>query len=185
MLKADWIHFGHNFKMNSAPASLPTIRLMTEGDIPGYHACLDKVARERRYLSMVVAPPLEASKAWALSHIQAKHPFFVALLQDRVVGWCDITPNERAFFTHRGTLGMGVHPDHRGIGLGKALLLAALEHARSIGLEQVELEVFASNQTAIHLYERCGFVLEGTRRNACKSDGTYQDILLMACSLRS
>lgn len=171
--------------MKSNPTPQAAIRPMTEADIPGYHACLDTVARERRYLSMLAAPPLEASKAWVLPHIQAKHPFYVALVQDRVVGWCDITPNERAFFTHRGTLGMGVHPDHRGIGLGKALLHAALEHARSIGLEQVELEVFASNQTAIRLYERCGFILEGTRHNACKSDGTYQDILLMACSLRS
>jgi len=153
---------------------------MTEADIPGYHACLDTVARERRYLSMLAAPSLEASKAWALPHLKANHPFFVAILEDKVAGWCDITPNERAIFTHRGTLGMGVHPDHRGLGIGHALLKAALEQARSIGLEQVELEVFSSNQTAIRLYERCGFVLEGTRHNACKSDGSYQDILLMA-----
>lgn len=169
--------------MKPNPLPQPTIRLMTEDDIPEYHACLDTVARERRYLSMVAAPPLEASKAWALPHLKANHPFFVAIHEDKVVGWCDITPNDRAYFAHRGTLGMGVHPDHRGLGIGRTLLKAALEHARSIGLEQVELEVFSSNQTAIRLYERCGFVLDGTRRNACKSEGSYQDILLMACSL--
>lgn len=169
--------------MKPNPIPQPTVRLMTEADIPGYHACLDTVARERRYLSMLAAPPLEASKAWALPHLKAKHPFFVAIHEAKVVGWCDITPNERTYFAHRGTLGMGVHPDHRGLGIGHALLKAALEHARSIGLEQVELEVFSSNQTAIRLYERCGFILEGTRHNACKSDGSYQDILLMACSL--
>jgi len=169
--------------MKPNPIPKPTIRLMTEADIPGYHACLDTVARERRYLSMLAAPPLEASKAWALPHLKANHPLFVAIHEDKVVGWCDITPNERAFFTHRGTLGMGVHPNHRGSGIGSALLNAALEHARSIGLEQVELEVFASNQTAIRLYKRSGFILEGTRHNACKYDGVYQDILLMARSL--
>jgi RimJ/RimL family protein N-acetyltransferase len=40
--------------------------------------------------------------------------------------------------------------------------------------------VNADNAPAIALYERVGFVLEGTMRDALAIDGKYQDALLMA-----
>ena len=160
-----------------------SIRPLQEADIEGYHACLDVVARERRYLSMTAAPSFESSKAWILPHIHAGHPFYVASVESRVIGWCDITPMEREWFRHRGTLGMGVHPRHRRSGVGVALLTAAINHARSIKLERIELEVFSTNEAAIRLYEKVGFTPEETKRNACKSDGFYQDIVLMAYPL--
>jgi len=156
------------------------IRRITEKDIPSYHACLDVVARERCYLVFLAAPPLEQSRAWIFPHIQQNHPYFVATVGERVVGWCDITPLEREGFTHRGTLGMGVHPDFRRQGIGARLLRAALAHAEKMGLERVELEVFASNQPARRLYESFGFVVEGTLRRARKLDGQYDDLVLMA-----
>jgi RimJ/RimL family protein N-acetyltransferase len=161
------------------------IRLMTEADIASYHSCLDAVARERRYLSMLQAPPLEDSRAWVLPHIEQNHPFFVAGLGERVVGWCDITPQERECFRHRGTLGMGVHPDFRQRGIGTRLLRVALEHARTIGIERAELEVSASNHVARQLYERIGFTVEGTLRRARKSDDRFEDLLIMALFLKS
>ena len=66
---------------------------------------------------------------------------------------------------------MGVHPDFRRRGIGARLLRAALTHAHQIGLERVELEVFASNRVARQLYERQGFTVEGTLRRARKLDG--------------
>lgn len=155
------------------------VRQMTEGDIASYHACLDIVAKEHRYLASPEAPPLEQSRSWVTPHIQQGHPFFVAVVGSRVVGWCDITPLEGAWFSHRGRLGMGVHPDFRQRGIGTSLLRAAVSHARKIGLERVELEVFASNRVAKRLYERYGFSVEGTLRRARKLDGDYDDVLVM------
>ena len=157
-----------------------TVRLMSEEDIPGYHHCLDIVARERRYLSMLQAPPLEASRAWVLSHLVKKHPFFVATDSEKVIAWCDVAPLDKPWFAHRGILGMGVLPDYRNQGIGARLLSAALQHSAIIGLERVELEVFASNLKAIRLYQKMGFHNEGTLQKACKSDIGYQDIILMA-----
>ena len=156
------------------------IRQIRETDIPSYHACLDVVARERCYLVFLTAPPLEQSRAWILPHIQQNHPYFVAIVGERVVGWCDITPLEREGFTHRGSLGMGVHPEFRRQGSGADLLRAALAHAQKIGLERVELEVFASNQPARSLYEKFGFAVEGTLRRARKLDEKHDDLILMA-----
>jgi RimJ/RimL family protein N-acetyltransferase len=156
------------------------IHRITEADIPGYHACLDVVARERRYLAFLSAPPLEQTRTWVLPHIEKNHPFYVAAVEGHVVGWCDISLQEREGFTHRGVIGMGVLPDFRGRGIGHRLLRASVDHAHQLGIERIELEVFVSNQPAIHLYESFGFAVEGTLRHGRKLDGKYDDVLAMA-----
>jgi mycothiol synthase len=53
---------------------------------------------------------------------------------------------------------VGVDPDERGHGLGRALTLAGLHHLRALDLGQAMLYVDATNTTAIALYEALGFV---------------------------
>jgi RimJ/RimL family protein N-acetyltransferase len=43
----------------------------------------------------------------------------------------------------------------------------------------VELEVFASNKEAIDLYEKNGFLIEGSKRRAWIMDGRQDDVLFM------
>lgn len=97
-----------------------------------------------------------------------------------VVGWCDIVRNQNDGFRHVGRLGMGLLPDYRGRGLGKRLAIETIRAARGRGVERIELEVFASNATAIALYRRPGFVTEGVRRRARMLDGQYDHNLMMA-----
>ena len=52
---------------------------------------------------------------------------------------------------------IGVHPSFRGLGLGTALLDAALRGFQLVGCRTVNLEVTVQNTSAIRLYERLGF----------------------------
>ena len=52
---------------------------------------------------------------------------------------------------------LGIVPEHRGHGLGTALLLQAMHGFRRAGLQRVILEVTAQNAGAIRLYRRLGF----------------------------
>ena len=57
---------------------------------------------------------------------------------------------------------VGVVPEHRGVGLGRALVLQALKGFRAAGLRRVYLEVTAENMPAVELYGSLGFRLSRT-----------------------
>lgn len=54
-----------------------------------------------------------------------------------------------------------IAPTHRGSGLGRALVLAALGEARRLGAAAVELNVYTDNLAARSLYASVGFVDAG------------------------
>jgi ribosomal protein S18 acetylase RimI-like enzyme len=61
----------------------------------------------------------------------------------------------------RGPIGaiqnLGVVPEYRGVGLGKALVRQALEGFYQAGLRRAYLEVTAENTSAVQLYRAVGF----------------------------
>lgn len=150
----------------------------------GYHAALDAVARERKFLCFLEAPPLERSLEF-LRGLRAGGGVQVVAVtdSDAVIGWCDISRGERESVAHAGTLGMGLLKDYRGKGLGRRLMESALAAAKTLGFERVELEVFASNAPALALYRSLGFAQEGLKRKARKVDGRYDDVVVMALFL--
>ncbi|HEY0150529.1 MAG TPA: GNAT family protein [Longimicrobium sp.] len=159
------------------------IRIVPTGEehVEGFNAAVATVARERRYIALVDGTPLAASREFVRSVHATGGVHLVAIAEGgAVVGWCDVDRHTREGFRHSARLGIGLLPGHRGRGLGRRLMEAAIEAAWGAGLERVELEVFASNARAIALYEKLGFVAEGVKRRARKLDGEYDDELLMA-----
>jgi hypothetical protein len=75
---------------------------IAQGHIEGFHRALDIVARERRYLAFLEAPPIEATRAFVLDNIKRGHPQFVAVTADEVVGRCDVTLRDRGRAARRG-----------------------------------------------------------------------------------
>ncbi|MBR0894141.1 GNAT family N-acetyltransferase [Bradyrhizobium tropiciagri] len=149
----------------------------------GFHRALDTVARERRYLSFLEAPPAEATRAFIRDNIDHGFPQFVALRDNEVVGWCDVRPKARPIHAHVGILGMGLLLAFRGQGLGLRLIQQALAASRQFGFHRVELTVRVENANAVALYRKVGFEFEGRLRDDVCVDGVYGDLLVMGVLL--
>lgn len=149
--------------------------------IAGFNAAVDLVARERLYLGLVEAPPMEVSRAFILAIMNGGGVQQLAVTaDDQVVGWCDIIRNGREGFRHAGYLGMGLLPAYRGQGLGRRLAQAAIDAAIAAGMDRIELDVLASNARGLALYQRLGFVTEGVQLRARVLDGRVDDNICMA-----
>jgi ribosomal protein S18 acetylase RimI-like enzyme len=164
----------------SYPKTAMLIRDTRLEDAKEVSALIDAVSRERRYLARASGFSAEATESFIASVKAANGVHLVALVEDAVVGWCDIAPSSFEGMTHAGRLGMGVKAGFRGQGIGQSLLESAVERAFCQGLDRVELEVFRSNDAAVRLYEARGFRLEGVKVGARKLDGMADDILLYA-----
>jgi len=148
-----------------------------------YRDCLDTVARERRYIALLEAPPLDDVRAFVHANVLQDAIQFVALEGRRVIGWADVFSPWQPALAHTGTLGIGVLPEFRGRGIGPRLLRAIFDKARAKGVTRIELEARHDNIVAIKMYERAGFAREGVKRQGMRFDGVDFDTLLMGLIL--
>ena len=153
---------------------------ITQEHIESFHRTLDFVARERRYLAFLEAPPVELIRIFVLGNIEQGYPELVALSAGEVIGWCDVMRKPRPIYAHSGVLGMGLLPEFRRKGIGKELIQPTLAAAREFGFHRVELTVREDNANAIALYKKVGFEIEGLQRDAFLVDGVYENLIMMA-----
>lgn len=93
----------------------------------------------------------------------------------RVVGFCILQP----VLDEANLLLMAVDPAYQGRGIGTRLLARSLD-ALGDDCVMVFLEVRASNQPALVLYEKLGFNRMGIRKNYYPSATGKEDAVLMA-----
>lgn len=99
---------------------------------------------------------------------------------DQIVGYCiiQIVLDEASLFN------LAIHPQYQRQGLAKKLLSYALEQLSIRQISTIWLEVRASNQAAIQLYEQLGFNQFSIRKNYYPiKDGQREDALIMANTL--
>lgn len=145
-----------------------------------FHNGLTSVAREKIFIEMIEPPPLEELAKYQRGLIEKNGPVYYAVTDGRAIGWCDIFPFKNPRLAHRGGLGMGVVGEFRGQGVGARLLEKTLAHAKTFGLEKIELSVYTTNSAAIALYKKFGFAEEGLIKNYRKLDDKYFDAVQMA-----
>lgn len=104
-----------------------------------------------------------------------------AFVEAKLVGSVTFIRETRIKTRHSAHIyGMIVLPDYQNRGLGKQLMIAVLEKAKTLtGLEQIQLSVATTNTTAIKLYESCGFQTVGVEPHALKVEGHYVDLASM------
>ncbi len=104
---------------------------------------------------------------------------FTALHGGKVVGWAGMEHS----FGEGSVLNIAVSPSHRRIGLGEALTTALIKRCIELELNWLMLEVRPSNQAAVSLYKKLGFI------EICRRPGFYsfprEDALLMRLDFKT
>lgn len=77
---------------------------------------------------------------------------------NRIVGFCNGRSYGDIKRKHRAALGVSVHPEIRGVGIGKKLMEVLISNMKQFaGIKIIELDVMAQNLPAVKMYENLGF----------------------------
>lgn len=164
------------------------IRVLEEHDGERYRALRLRALREEpEAFGSAYEEQAERSLAAFVERIceTATHFTLGAFDGEELIGTVAFTREAGVKMRHKGVItAMYVAPERRGRGVGRALLLSAIERARAQpGMEQIHLAVVTRNVAARALYMALGFAVYGTEPNALKLGGEYLDEDLMVLLL--
>jgi len=138
------------------------VRPATEADVP---AILDVYNYEivNGWATFDIEPQsLEERLEWFRT-IRPPHFVVVAVDGDDVVGWgCLRSFHERAAYRFTAQNSVFIHQDHRGRGIGKAIMAWLIEQGRESGFHSIMAGISQDNPGSDRLHASFGFELIGT-----------------------
>lgn len=155
---------------------MATVRKLTEKDIPAAVSIWNKVVEEGKafpqteYLDEKIGAEFFAQQTYTA----------VAELDGEIVGMYILHPNNIGRCGHICNASYAVKYGMRGKHIGEALVTDCLEQAKVHGFGILQFNaVVASNEPALKLYKKLGFVQLGTiPKGFLNKDGVYEDIIV-------
>jgi ribosomal protein S18 acetylase RimI-like enzyme len=108
---------------------------------------------------------------------QRENYTYGAFIDDTLSGMLVLVPETAEKMKHKASIfGMYVTPEHRGKGIARTMLEKAIVQAGNLkGIEQINLTVVTTNDSAKGLYSSIGFHVYGMEKRAIKYKGEYFD----------
>lgn len=160
------------------------IRPARQKDLTGIVGAIRRVAEEKSYIEAEsVADEIDHQDVLLRHNSVESRMFFVATVEDEVVGWTHIHSPEIDKLSHTAELTVGVLDEYQGRNIGSHLLRRATEWAGTNGFEKLYQSVPSTNQDAIDFLEANGWQVEAVREDHYKLGGNYVDEVMMAVTL--
>jgi len=129
---------------------------------------------------------LAAQRTW-LQDRSGVHAVLVATPEDddAVLGFSSLSPfHTRPAYNTTVENSVYVHQDHRGKGIGRALLVEIIELAQSHGFHTVIARISGKNEASVAAHQSVGFEVAGVEREVGRKFGRWLDVTVMQLMLR-
>lgn len=115
---------------------------------------------------------------WTQGHLP--HSRLVARSADVIKGWAALSPvSNRCVYGGVAETSVYVGANHRGEGVGRALLEALVSSSERNGIWTLQAGIFPENVSSITVHRRCGFREVGRRERIGKMNAIWRDTLLL------
>jgi phosphinothricin acetyltransferase len=117
--------------------------------------------------------------AFDASHLDG-HRFVAVDGTGTVLGWTACVPvSDRCVYAGVVEHSVYVHPDARGLGVGRRLLDALIASTEQAGVWTIQSGVFPENRASLALHASVGFRVVGTREKVGQHHGVWRDVVLI------
>ena len=110
---------------------------------------------------------------WLEEHVPEKYPIYVAEVDEKIVGWCSLSPYRRGRMALRYTAEISyyIHEGYRRKGIGSALVEYAIARCEKLGIKTLFALLLDVNVASVGLLEKFGFTKWGHMPNIADFDG--------------
>ena len=161
------------------------IRDANVNDVEGIAAIYNDAVQNTTAIWNEVVVDIANRTKWLNDRQQAGYPVLVAIGDDgAVLGYASFG-DWRAFDGYRHTVEHSVYvsKQQRGAGIGKALMMALIDRARSAGKHVMVAGIEAGNVTSIQLHQRLGFEQVGMLKEVGTKFGGWLDLAFLQLTL--
>lgn len=154
------------------------IRLATEADLEAITAIYNEAIETTTATFDTEPKTMDEQERWFAAHT-GRYPILVAEIESRTVGWACLSPwSGRCAYADTAETSFYVAGGCRGRGVGRALKIALIEQARSLGFHVLIAQIAEGADASRHLNESLGFQLVGTLREVGRKFGQLLDVHL-------
>ena len=123
---------------------------------------------------------VDSRRAWFAAHGAGRHPLWVAVDADAVVGWLSLSEfYGRCAYASTVEVSVYVATAAQRRGVAAALLAHMLGAAPALGIEAVLGFVFGHNRPSLDLFAKFGFARWGTLPRVAELDGVKRDLVIV------
>ena len=157
------------------------IRPLKADDYEGVRAYLKTFAAETIFTNQYPGQP-EKSKERLVKGYEDENSLYLGVFaKERIIGVCSIKIERPDHpWSRNAGFGIGMLKDYYHQGIGTELMKRMENWAREKRVHRIEGVVRTANLPAIGLYLKCGFVIEGRKRECAKIDGVWYDEYVIA-----
>ena len=156
------------------------VRLASRDDAEAIRAIYNREVSGSTVTFDLVPRSLEDQRTWLDAHAGA-HPAVVAIDDTGdIAGFGSLSAyRSRPAYSTTVEDSVYVHHEHRGRGVGRAVLAELVRLAEVHGFHAVMARIVGGHEASIALHTGCGFALVGVEREVGRKFGKWLDVALM------